>query len=87
VCVCVYVCVCLSGDMIYEDVHREEMPQGAGNGWSSSEFESYDEQSDTESKLPTRSKVGEMAFCCVCMSVCLCACVSGLLCLCSMHKK
>ncbi|XP_038864398.1 rho guanine nucleotide exchange factor 10-like protein [Salvelinus namaycush] len=44
------------GDMIYEDVHREEMPQGAGNGWSSSEFESYDEQSDTESKLPTRSK-------------------------------
>ncbi|XP_041744356.2 rho guanine nucleotide exchange factor 10-like protein isoform X1 [Coregonus clupeaformis] len=44
------------GDMIYEDVHREEVPQGAGNGWSSSEFESYDEQSDTESKLPTRSK-------------------------------
>uniref|UniRef100_A0A8C7IFN3 Rho guanine nucleotide exchange factor 10 like n=1 Tax=Oncorhynchus kisutch TaxID=8019 RepID=A0A8C7IFN3_ONCKI len=48
------------GDMIYEDVHREEMPQGAGNGWSSSEFESYDEQSDTESKLPTRSKVHQL---------------------------
>uniref|UniRef100_A0AAZ3R1R1 DH domain-containing protein n=1 Tax=Oncorhynchus tshawytscha TaxID=74940 RepID=A0AAZ3R1R1_ONCTS len=58
------------GDMLYEDVHREEMPQGAGNGWSSSEFESYDEQSDTESKLPTRSKVGEMAFCCVCLLSC-----------------
>ncbi|CAB1353648.1 unnamed protein product [Coregonus sp. 'balchen'] len=59
------------GDMIYEDVHREEVPQGAGNGWSSSEFESYDEQSDTESKLPTRSKVGEMVFYCICLSVCL----------------
>ncbi|CAB1314903.1 unnamed protein product, partial [Coregonus sp. 'balchen'] len=44
------------GDMIYEDVHREEVPQGAGNDWSSGEFESYEEQSDTESKLPTRSK-------------------------------
>ncbi|XP_010880021.2 rho guanine nucleotide exchange factor 10-like protein isoform X4 [Esox lucius] len=43
------------GDIIYEDVKREG-PQGAGNGWSSSEFESYDEQSDTESKPPTRSK-------------------------------
>uniref|UniRef100_A0A8C6SP29 Rho guanine nucleotide exchange factor (GEF) 10-like a n=2 Tax=Neogobius melanostomus TaxID=47308 RepID=A0A8C6SP29_9GOBI len=27
------------------------------NGWSSSEFESYDEQSDNESKRPTRSKL------------------------------
>ncbi|XP_023852227.1 rho guanine nucleotide exchange factor 10-like protein isoform X3 [Salvelinus sp. IW2-2015] len=44
------------GDMLYEDVHREEGPQGAGNDWSSSEFESYEEQSDTECKLPTLSK-------------------------------
>lgn len=36
-------------DMIYEDVQRD--------GWSSSEFESYDEQSDTEAKQLTRSKV------------------------------
>uniref|UniRef100_A0A673YDY4 Rho guanine nucleotide exchange factor 10 like n=1 Tax=Salmo trutta TaxID=8032 RepID=A0A673YDY4_SALTR len=48
------------GDMIYEDVHREEGPQGAGNDWSSSEFESYEEQSDTESKLPTLSKVHQL---------------------------
>ncbi|XP_075881203.1 rho guanine nucleotide exchange factor 10-like protein isoform X2 [Nelusetta ayraudi] len=44
-------------DMIYEDVQREGGPQGANNGWSSSEFESYDEQSDNEAKLPTRSKL------------------------------
>lgn len=43
--------------MIYEDVQRDAGPVGAGNGWSSSEFESYDEQSDNESKRPTRSKV------------------------------
>lgn len=43
--------------MIYEDVQRESGPLGADNGWSSSEFESYDEQSDNETKLPTRSKV------------------------------
>ncbi|KAJ7998618.1 hypothetical protein DPEC_G00206760 [Dallia pectoralis] len=43
------------GDIIYEDVHGDG-PQGAGSGRSSSEFESYDEQSDTERKLPTRSK-------------------------------
>uniref|UniRef100_A0A4W5QUC2 DH domain-containing protein n=1 Tax=Hucho hucho TaxID=62062 RepID=A0A4W5QUC2_9TELE len=48
------------GDMIYENVHREEGPQGAGNDWSSSEFESYEEQSDTESKLPTLSKVHQL---------------------------
>ncbi|XP_071018326.1 rho guanine nucleotide exchange factor 10-like protein isoform X3 [Oncorhynchus clarkii lewisi] len=48
------------GDMLYEDVHREEGPQGAGNDWSSSEFESYEEQSDTESKLPTLSKVHQL---------------------------
>ncbi|TSW21770.1 Rho guanine nucleotide exchange factor 10-like protein [Bagarius yarrelli] len=36
------------GDMIYEDVQKEEIPQGPNNGWSSSEFESYDEQSDSE---------------------------------------
>ncbi|XP_062400955.1 rho guanine nucleotide exchange factor 10-like protein [Sardina pilchardus] len=44
------------GDMIYEDVQREEGLQGP-NGWSSSEFESYDEQSDAESKAPARSKL------------------------------
>lgn len=43
--------------MIYEDVQRDSGTTGAGNGWSSSEFESYDEQSDNESKRPTRSKV------------------------------
>lgn len=43
--------------MIYEDVQRESGPLGADNGWSSSEFESYDEQSDNETKPPTRSKV------------------------------
>ncbi|XP_036388671.1 rho guanine nucleotide exchange factor 10-like protein isoform X2 [Megalops cyprinoides] len=44
-------------DLIYEDVQRAEELLGADNGWSSSEFESYDEQSDTESKVPTRSKL------------------------------
>lgn len=44
-------------DMIYEDVQRDSGPQDADNGWSSSEFESYDEHSDNESKLPTRSKL------------------------------
>nr|XP_046198494.1 rho guanine nucleotide exchange factor 10-like protein isoform X2 [Oncorhynchus gorbuscha] len=48
------------GDMLYEDVHREERPQGAGNDWSSSDFESYEEQSDSESKLPTLSKVHQL---------------------------
>ncbi|KAM7401713.1 hypothetical protein PAMP_017008 [Pampus punctatissimus] len=44
-------------DMIYEDVQRDTGPRDADNGWSSSEFESYDEQSDNESKQPTRSKL------------------------------
>ncbi|CAJ1050898.1 rho guanine nucleotide exchange factor 10-like protein isoform X1 [Xyrichtys novacula] len=44
-------------DMIYEDVQRDSNPVDADNGWSSSEFESYDEQSDNETKLPTRSKL------------------------------
>lgn len=43
--------------MLYEDVQRDSGPRHADNGWSSSEFESYDEQSDNEAKLPTRSKV------------------------------
>lgn len=43
--------------MIYEDVQRDAGPLDADNGWSSSEFESYDEQSDNETKLPARSKV------------------------------
>ncbi|TMS18875.1 Rho guanine nucleotide exchange factor 10 [Larimichthys crocea] len=44
-------------DMIYEDVQRDSGPPGADNGWSSSEFESYEEQSDNEAKQPTRSKL------------------------------
>ncbi|XP_034442321.1 rho guanine nucleotide exchange factor 10-like protein isoform X4 [Hippoglossus hippoglossus] len=44
-------------DMIYEDVQRDTGPLNAGNGWSSSEFESYDEQSDNEAKLPAKSKL------------------------------
>ncbi|MEQ2252913.1 hypothetical protein ILYODFUR_026709 [Ilyodon furcidens] len=44
-------------DMIYEDVQRESGPLEANNGWSSSEFESYDEQSDNDAKLPARSKL------------------------------
>ncbi|XP_061113612.1 rho guanine nucleotide exchange factor 10-like protein isoform X8 [Conger conger] len=41
--------------LIYEDVQKSE---GADNGWSSSEFESYDEHSDTDSRAPpARSKV------------------------------
>ncbi|XP_041813379.1 rho guanine nucleotide exchange factor 10-like protein isoform X1 [Chelmon rostratus] len=47
-------------DMIYEDVQRDSGPVDANNGWSSSEFESYDEQSDNETKLPTRSKVQQL---------------------------
>ncbi|XP_033897609.3 rho guanine nucleotide exchange factor 10-like protein isoform X2 [Acipenser ruthenus] len=45
-------------DLVYEDVQREEEP-GPQDGWSTSEFESYDEQSEeeSESKLPTRSKL------------------------------
>ncbi|XP_055016673.1 rho guanine nucleotide exchange factor 10-like protein isoform X1 [Boleophthalmus pectinirostris] len=44
-------------DMIYEDVQSNTGRVAADNGWSSSEFESYDEQSDNESKQPTRSKL------------------------------
>ncbi|KAI5612296.1 rho guanine nucleotide exchange factor 10-like protein isoform X1 [Silurus asotus] len=45
-------------DMIYEDVQRhDETAEGVNNGWSSSEFESYDEQSDTETKPQARSKI------------------------------
>ncbi|XP_054473058.1 rho guanine nucleotide exchange factor 10-like protein isoform X2 [Anoplopoma fimbria] len=47
-------------DMIYEDVQRDSGPRDADNGWSSSEFESYDEQSDNETKHPARSKVQQL---------------------------
>ncbi|XP_034724154.1 rho guanine nucleotide exchange factor 10-like protein isoform X3 [Etheostoma cragini] len=47
-------------DMIYEDVQRDIGPPDADHAWSSSEFESYDEQSDNETKLPTRSKVQQL---------------------------
>uniref|UniRef100_A0A3Q2NTV0 Rho guanine nucleotide exchange factor 10 like n=1 Tax=Fundulus heteroclitus TaxID=8078 RepID=A0A3Q2NTV0_FUNHE len=49
-----------SADMIYEDVQRDSGPLEANNGWSSSEFESYDEQSDNDAKLPARSKVQQL---------------------------
>lgn len=55
--------LCVSADLIYEDIQKEEGLQGPNNGWSSSEFESYDEQSDSE-RAPTRSKV----------RVCVCVC-------------
>ncbi|XP_072512602.1 rho guanine nucleotide exchange factor 10-like protein isoform X4 [Salminus brasiliensis] len=48
-------------DTIYEDVQRPDESAGMlDNGWSSSEFESYDEQSDTEIKQPARSKVQQL---------------------------
>ncbi|XP_062419876.1 LOW QUALITY PROTEIN: rho guanine nucleotide exchange factor 10-like protein [Pungitius pungitius] len=45
-------------DTIYEDVQRDGggAAPDADNGWSSSEFESYDEHSDNETKQPPRSK-------------------------------
>ncbi|CAL8383476.1 unnamed protein product [Boreogadus saida] len=43
-------------DVIYEDVQRGG-PVSADNGWSSSEFEDYDDQSDNEAKVPTRTKL------------------------------
>ncbi|KAL2104173.1 hypothetical protein ACEWY4_001041 [Coilia grayii] len=47
-------------DQVYEDVQRPDEVQGTDNGWSSSEFESYDEQSDEETKPPARSKVQQL---------------------------
>ncbi|XP_068171124.1 rho guanine nucleotide exchange factor 10-like protein isoform X2 [Antennarius striatus] len=44
-------------DGVYEDVQRAAGPPGADDGWSSSEFESYDEPSDGDSKAPARSKL------------------------------
>lgn len=43
--------------MIYEEVQRSSESVLIDNGWGSSEFESYDEQSDSETKQPTRNKV------------------------------
>lgn len=48
--------------MIYEDVQRSGESGLIDNGWGSSEFESYDEQSDSETKQPTRNKVGNAWF-------------------------
>uniref|UniRef100_A0A673K9V9 Rho guanine nucleotide exchange factor 10-like protein n=1 Tax=Sinocyclocheilus rhinocerous TaxID=307959 RepID=A0A673K9V9_9TELE len=42
---------------IYEEVQRSGEPGLIDNGWGSSEFESYDEQSDSETKQPTRNKI------------------------------
>lgn len=44
-------------DVIYEEVQRSGESGLIGNSWGSSEFESYDEQSDSETKQPTRNKV------------------------------
>lgn len=50
-------------ETIYEDVQRTDDATGMyNNGWSSSEFESYDEHSDTEVKRPARSKVKTLSF-------------------------
>ncbi|KAJ8016354.1 hypothetical protein DPEC_G00006340 [Dallia pectoralis] len=40
-------------DDIYEDIQRPGSRHGSNNSWSDSEFESYDEQSDSETKTPT----------------------------------
>ncbi|XP_029682382.1 rho guanine nucleotide exchange factor 10-like protein isoform X2 [Takifugu rubripes] len=52
--------LCPDEDMIYEDVQKDSGPLDADNGWSSSEFESYEEQSDSEAKPATRSKVQQL---------------------------
>ncbi|XP_051947211.1 rho guanine nucleotide exchange factor 10-like protein isoform X2 [Xyrauchen texanus] len=44
-------------DVIYEEVQRSGESALIDNGWGSSEFESYDEQSDSETKQPTRNKI------------------------------
>ncbi|XP_048033671.1 rho guanine nucleotide exchange factor 10-like protein isoform X3 [Megalobrama amblycephala] len=44
-------------DVIYEEVQRSGESGLVDNGWGSSEFESYDEQSDSETKQPTRNKI------------------------------
>ncbi|RXN02644.1 rho guanine nucleotide exchange factor 10 isoform X1 [Labeo rohita] len=46
-------------DVIYEEVQRSG-ESGLIDGWGSSEFESYDEQSDSETKQPTRNKVQQL---------------------------
>eukprot|EP00063_Salmo_salar_P026904 XP_014001739.1 PREDICTED: rho guanine nucleotide exchange factor 10-like [Salmo salar] len=40
-------------DCIYGNVQRPENHHGTNNGWSGSEFESYDEQSDSGTKVKT----------------------------------
>ncbi|XP_067227259.1 rho guanine nucleotide exchange factor 10-like protein isoform X2 [Chanodichthys erythropterus] len=47
-------------DVIYEEVQRSGESGLVDNGWGSSEFESYDEQSDSETKQPTRNKVQQL---------------------------
>lgn len=47
-------------DVIYEEVQRSGESGLIDNGWGSSEFESYDEQSDSEAKQPTRNKVQQL---------------------------
>ncbi|XP_052396677.1 rho guanine nucleotide exchange factor 10-like protein isoform X4 [Carassius gibelio] len=44
-------------DVIYEEVQRSGEPGLIDNSWGSSEFESYDEHSDSETKQPTRNKI------------------------------
>uniref|UniRef100_A0A8C1TVI9 Rho guanine nucleotide exchange factor (GEF) 10-like b n=1 Tax=Cyprinus carpio TaxID=7962 RepID=A0A8C1TVI9_CYPCA len=47
-------------DVIYEEVQRSGESGLIDNSWGSSEFESYDEQSDSETKQPTRNKVQQL---------------------------
>lgn len=51
-------------DNIYEDIQRPD--HHGSNGWSSSEFDSYDELSDSETVPPTacssNSKVWRFSF-------------------------
>lgn len=49
----IYWLLCADVEDIYEDIQRPD--HRGSNGWSSSEFESYDELSDSETVPPARS--------------------------------
>ena len=55
------LCCSVDPDDIYEDVQRPPTHRSNSNGWSSSEFEDYDELSDSEAKSQalSSSKVPE----------------------------
>ncbi|XP_029433706.1 rho guanine nucleotide exchange factor 10-like protein isoform X2 [Rhinatrema bivittatum] len=53
----------MESDLIYENVHREGEPQESGDlAWSSSEFESYSEDSGEESKLEAETSKHRVTF-------------------------